>query len=312
MSTIPSVDKSERLLNLTITLLDTERPLRAEEIRQRVDGYPDKLESFRRAFERDKDDLRELGIPISLEPVPGTDPPAEGYRILAEEYYLQDPGLEPDELAALHLAARSVRLGGDFDREGLWKLGGLVGADTDGGGPLVELPPDPNLSCLLDATWKRRTVAFRYGDTDRSVDPYRVELQRGWWYLIGFDHSRDDVRNFRVDRIAGVVTSGDAGTFVPPERPTSGMAPSGWQLPTGDEVVVTIDVDPDRIALFRTELGTAAPPTIRDGGVARFEIPITNWEPFRSFLLTYLDHAVVVGPPELRSDMVVWLEGFAS
>jgi proteasome accessory factor B len=305
------VDKSERLLNLTITLLDTERPLRAEEIRSRVEGYPDKLESFRRAFERDKDDLRDLGIPISLEPVPGTDPPAEGYRIRPEDYYLEDPGLEPDELAALHLATRSVRLGTDFDSEGLWKLGGLVG-DAIGEGPLVELPPDPNLSCLFDATWTRRTVQFRYNDKARSVDPYRVELQRGWWYLIGFDHIRDEVRNFRVDRIDGAVTSGAVNAFVAPDRPASGMAASGWQLPTGEEVTVTIDVDADRVALFRAELGSELTPTLQDSGSARFEVPVTNWDAFRSFLLTYLDHAVVVGPADLRADMIGWLEAMSA
>ncbi len=308
---MPAVDKSERLLNLTITLLDTEHPLRADELRSRVAGYPDRDESFRRAFERDKEDLRELGVPIARERVPGTDPPAEGYRIHPEDYYLQDPGLDPDELAALHLAARSVRIGNEFDREALWKLGGVVGEALDGG-VVVELPPDPNLSVLFDATGSRRRVRFRYNDEDRSVDPYRVELQHGWWYLIGFDHLRDEVRNFRVDRIGGDVTSGDARAFDQPQRPTSGMAPAGWQLPTGEEEVVVVAVDADRATLFRAELGTDLRPTTQPDGRARFEIPITNWDPFRSFLLTHLDHVEVVEPAHRRADMVAWLEEVAS
>src|SRR5262245_38836515 len=98
------MDKLERLLNLTAALLETRQPMRASEIREKVPGYPDNDTAFHRAFERDKDDLREMGIPIVIEPVTNSHSPVDGYRIHKEQYYLRDPGLEPDELAALHLA----------------------------------------------------------------------------------------------------------------------------------------------------------------------------------------------------------------
>ncbi|MGH9186220.1 MAG: helix-turn-helix transcriptional regulator, partial [Acidimicrobiales bacterium] len=79
--------KLERLLNLTALLLETPRPLTAEEIRTRVPHYPDDKESFRRSFERDKEDLREKGVPIDVEEVPGIDPPIDGYRIRKDRYY---------------------------------------------------------------------------------------------------------------------------------------------------------------------------------------------------------------------------------
>ena len=72
------MDKLERLLNLTAALLDTEMPLTAEEIWDRVGGYPDAKPSFRRAFERDKDELRAMGMPIEVATVPGADPPIDG------------------------------------------------------------------------------------------------------------------------------------------------------------------------------------------------------------------------------------------
>src|SRR3954452_1925468 len=105
-----SSEKLERLLNLTAALLETEKPLTASEVALKVSGYPEDKTAFRRTFERGKDDLREMGIPIVMSEIPHTDPPEMGYRIPKDQYYLRDPGLEPDELAALQLAASTVRL----------------------------------------------------------------------------------------------------------------------------------------------------------------------------------------------------------
>jgi predicted DNA-binding transcriptional regulator YafY len=62
-------DRLERLTNLVATLLDTRRPLTLEEIVDVVPGYPDDKLSYRRQFERDKDTLRGIGIPVRLESV---------------------------------------------------------------------------------------------------------------------------------------------------------------------------------------------------------------------------------------------------
>ena len=91
--------KIERLLNLISALLATEKPLSRHQIRERIPGaYTESDESFRRSFERDKDELRALGIPISLERIPGTDPPLDGYRILKSDYEANHPFLEEDEI----------------------------------------------------------------------------------------------------------------------------------------------------------------------------------------------------------------------
>src|SRR4051812_10451892 len=150
------MDKLERLLNLISELLETRRPLTAEELRERVPGYPEAKASFRRAFERDKDELREMGVPLVLEPIEGVDPPTDGYRIDRSRYYLRDPGFEPDELEALHLAATTVRLDGVEGADALWKLGGVVGAEGAGAEPAIDgavasLPSDPNLARLYQA-----------------------------------------------------------------------------------------------------------------------------------------------------------------
>src|SRR3954468_20677555 len=163
---MPSSEKLERLLNLTAALLETPRPLSAGEIAQRVYGYPEDKVAFRRAFERDKEDLREMGVPIALTEIAGSDPPETGYRIPKDQYYLRDPGLEADELAALHLAASAVRLDGIEGVGGLWKLGGRPhDITTDEAAPeLTPLPVDPRLVVLWDAVAQRKPVDFRYHD----------------------------------------------------------------------------------------------------------------------------------------------------
>ena len=118
------MDKLERLLNLTAALLHASHPLTADELRQRIGGYPESKASFRRSFERDKDELRSMGVPIRVQTVPGTDPPIEGYAIDADDYAGLDLHLEPDELAALHLATNLVRLDGGIG-DALLKLGGV-------------------------------------------------------------------------------------------------------------------------------------------------------------------------------------------
>ena len=118
--------KIERLLNLVSALLDAEKPLSRQSIRERIPGaYSENDESFRRTFERDKDELRSLGIPISLHTVPGTHPPVDGYQILKGDYEADHPILDADEIAALHLASNLFHLSG-ADTESIFHIMGGV------------------------------------------------------------------------------------------------------------------------------------------------------------------------------------------
>ncbi len=127
-------DRLERLLNLTATLLDTRRPLTLDELAERVEPrYPEDKTARRRQFERDKETLRELGVPITVEAVDGFGA-EQAYRINPKDYYLPELSLSDAELAALHLAVTAVRLEGGEGREGLAKLGGLIGGGCRGDG----------------------------------------------------------------------------------------------------------------------------------------------------------------------------------
>jgi proteasome accessory factor B len=304
-----SAAKLERLLNLTALLLDTPRPITAEAIQEQLEVYPREQASFRRAFERDKDELRSMGIPLRVEKVPGVLPEVDGYRIPRDEYALRDPGLTTEELAALHLAASAVQVEGLPVTEGLLKLGGLV---TDpGGGDLgvhvAPLPADPNLATLFGAVASRTSVTLRYHGEERVIDPYRLEFQRGRWYLTGYDHLRDDERNYRLDRVEGSVAPTEGPAFEPPATTVPGRALGAWELGAEDPVRAVVRVDGPQARWVVQHVGPDHVLADEDDAVV-VELPVTNRAAFRSFVLSFLEHAEVVEPPELRADVQAWLE----
>ncbi|MEM7142307.1 MAG: WYL domain-containing protein [Actinomycetota bacterium] len=296
------MDKLERLLNLAAALLDADRPLTADELRDRIGGYPDAKASFRRAFERDKDDLRAMGLPITVEAVPGVDPPVDGYRMRRADYSGAEIRLEPDELAALHLATNLVRL--DGADTGLIKLGARGG---DAAQEVGYVPFDDALAVLITAAADRKAASFTYNDTERTVEPWRLSFSRGHWYLTGWDRVRDDERLYRVDRIAGPVELGDAARHEVGDV-SDPQDLRGWELGDGDAVRARVRIDADQAAHARHLLGAVEESP--DGAVIA-EMDVRNPEAFRSFLLSFLDHAEVLEPAELRADMVAWLESFA-
>lgn len=306
------MSKLERLLNLTAVLLATRRPLTAEELRADVEGYPENDASFRRSFERDKEDLRLLGIPLKVERVPATDPPLDGYLIHPSEYYLPDPGLEPDELAALHLASLTVRLQGLGEQEALWKLGGLEATDADEVKGVADIPGDPALIPVFSAISKRQQIQFHYGGETRVVDPWRLSFQRGRWYLSGHDHLRRGERNYRIDRIEGnlELLEGTTWSTRPPEH-TKGRTLQAWEMGDGKATIVRLRVDADRAAIAARQLGDDVSSEEDTDGSFVFEVPVLNQDAFRSFVLGFLDSAEILSPPEARSGLVSWLEEVA-
>lgn len=298
----------ERLLNLTAALLDTRIPLTADDIRQRIPDYPDSDGAFHRAFERDKSSLRSMGIPLVVEPVPGRNPPVDGYRIPKDRYELRDPGFEPEELAALHLAASAVRFDTTEAETGLKKLGGIVRSPDDptiGVGPL---PNHPALPALFAGVTQRTPVRFTYRGESRVVDPYRLDLARGRWYLGGYDHLREAERLYRVDRIEGDAEVLDGPSFDPPTTDVPGRPLNAWELGEGDPIVARVRVDAPQAAWVVQALGADAVVEAPDDGSVIVQLDVTNVAAFRTFVLGFLEHAEVLEPPDLRADLVVWLE----
>lgn len=311
--TLAPVSRLERLLNLTAALLNASRPLSAVELRELVPGYPDADDkaAFRRAFERDKDALRTMGIPLELAEVPGTDPPVEGYRIHRDRYALADPGLDADELAALHLATAAVRLDGLRGDAALWKLGGTpegaAAPEATAAATVGALPAIPQLAPIFGAVAERRTVTFGYRARTRRVDPYRLSFARGRWYLSGFDHDRGEDRQFRLDRIDGDIEVGEEGAFErPPQVRTGPGVP--WQMGEEAPVAARVRIDADQAGWAVDHLGPDAVVDRDPDGAVEVVLTVTNRDAFRSFVLGFLDHAEVLDPVELRDDVVAWLE----
>lgn len=313
------MDRLERLVNLVAAFLDTPRPLTRAEIRTRVEGYSADNEAFRRNFERDKDLLRQMGFPVVTEaPDPGH-PEDIGYRIPREMYELPDPGLDESELAALRLAASAVQLEGDWGADAvvraLRKLGGAV---TDGrtGDPMVPekltglaaLPAEETAATVFAAVGERRRVQFRYRGEDRLVDPWRLSFHRGHWYLSGLDHGRSEERLFRLDRVEGSLSAtGPAGAFARPGTPQTAPPPP-WRMGEEPEQRAVLLVDADQSVWARQALGDDTVRDERPDGSVVFEVAVTSAAAFRSFVLGYLEHAEILGPPALRQGLIDWLE----
>ena len=297
--------KVERLITLMNELLGAPRPISSDELRRRVPGYPASTDSFKRQFERDKEDLREMGVPILVETVPGSDPPVAGYRIRPVDYELRDPGLDPDELEALNLAAAVVGSTGGVGQRGLFKLGGAATA----GAPSAEIPAEPDLVAAFTGVAERRQLRFTYRDVDRTVDPYRLEFARGRWYLKGYDHGRQAQRWYRMARIQGSVRAdGEAGAFERPAEPVTGLRLDPWVLgDQTDPVRAEVWFDPEVAPTVRAEIGDVEVVSDDEAGLV-VALTVTNPDGFRSWLLSFLDRAEVLGPPELRQHVVTWLE----
>jgi proteasome accessory factor B len=227
--------RAERLVNLVICLLSTRQFITAERIRDAVPGYEaadgsrNTDEAFKRMFERDKAELRDLGIPLETGRNSHFDSD-EGYRIKRRDYELPPIEFDAAEAAAIGLAARlwqSATLG-EPARSALLKLRAagtdVQASDRPGAVPHVDAS-DPSLPALLDAARESRPVRFEYIKSGsgtaqrRTLEPWGVLSWRGRWYVAGFDRDRSEPRSFRLSRITGKVdVFGRPGEFERPEK----------------------------------------------------------------------------------------------
>lgn len=203
--------KSERLVNLTIALLATKKWLTKSQIFSSVDGYEGEPDAKERMFERDKDELRNLGINIEV----GTfDPLFEdevGYRIKPDQYKIDLQEISAQELSLLTLATK-VWKGAVFDSTALSALVKLkslgVGSDFDSLpslNPRISIP-NQKLEDVINAIAERRTISFDYQSSDltvqsRVIEPYGAGTKNGNWYVAGLDIEKGEIRLFRLDRI---------------------------------------------------------------------------------------------------------------
>jgi proteasome accessory factor B len=233
-----------------------------------------------------------------------------GYRVRPDDYYLPDLGLTPEETAALRVAVSAISLGNAEGVGALMKLGGL---GEESVAPLASLPLAPALATLFEAFRQRAVVTFTYRGQPRTVEPWGLSSKRGHWYVVGHDRDRDAVRAFRADRIDGDVEVGAPDAFHTPAsfRPDDHVEARPWLMGDEPPTTVTLRLDgPHRDALV-AELGPDAT-VVKDTKTSiTVELVVTNRAALRATVLTFLEHAEVLGPEDVRAEFVAHLERVA-
>ena len=314
-----SRNRTERLVNLVICLLSTRRFLTAAQIAATVPGYehdasdPREHDAFQRKFERDKAELRELGVPLET----GTSSVFDaepGYRVAPREYALPDIPLEPDETAAVGIAAR------------LWRHAGLAAAASSGLAKLraagIDVDPDATLGVepvvtvdnafepLTAAARERQPVTFDYrapeqdASRTRRLQPWGVVCWRGRWYVVGHDVDRAAARCFRLSRIVGRVRrAGRPHSFTPPAGLDLLSYVARWSGTVERTNTAVVLAQSGRAAGVRRWAQEVTPTPDGDRLTLRYADP----EGLASWLVGYGADVVVLDPPEVRDAVVARL-----
>jgi proteasome accessory factor B len=314
-----------------ICLLATRRWLTKEQIRAAVPQYADceSTEAFDRMFERDKEDLRDLGVPV----VTGTDErwfdDEIGYRIDRDTYALPPIELDAEELAVVGLASRvwqQASLAGPA-AQALTKLTAL-GVETDESGPTGLEPrirtAEPAFEPLYTATRDHQPVSFTYRKPDgeaavREVEPWAVVSRAGRWYLVGRDRQREAARVFRLSRIESDVRRvGRRGGYTVPEDLDARHMLSDL-TPSRDERTAILKVRPGRGAALRRRAlePTAQMPPVGEPVTSRWAgdrpgpgewddvcVRVGDARALAQELAGYGPDVVVLAPDDVRDDVI--------
>lgn len=310
-------------MNLVIALLSTRTFITAERIRETVSGYSESAtdEAFSRMFERDKNELRDLGIPLETGRVSALDP-TEGYRINREAYALAPVELTADEAAAVAMATQ------------LWESPEMVtltqgallklraaGVDVDAPESAVAITTtaalpglrgsEDVLGILLAAIDSGQAVEFRHRAsrsdpyTVRVVEPWGVVTYRGRWYLVGHDRTRDATRTFRLSRIdADVAPIGPRNAVQRPDgvdlRDIVHRAVAEWPPSAQARVWVAHD----RATALRRQAASVAPRTLAGRAGDEIALDIGRQDRLAREIAGYGADAIVLEPGSLRDDVI--------
>jgi len=297
-------------------------PLRMtkDDVRASVAGYDEAAttEAFERMFERDKDSLRALGVPI-VTVDSGGHAQDVGYRIDKDAYALEEVDLTPAELGVLSLAAQfwqDSAVAVDTTRA-LTKLRSAgesaeLGEAADavaGLAPQVRSVSDA-YETLLDAVVERRAVTFTYRAAStgqvlrRTVEPWRVVVRDGGWYLLGHDQDRRAARAFKLTRVEGQVrATGPAGAFdIPADLDADALIGLRRPAPLRSAVLA---LRPERAGALRARARVHGDET--GGSVPGRDVVVVDFTSVRTIadeVAGYGDAVVVLDPPDVRAAVI--------
>ena len=310
---MPASDAAERLLNLIIALSHARGRMTRAEIRATVAGYESerggdtteqarrRTAAFERMFERDKEDLRRIGVPLRTV-VDATHGDDIGYVIDAGDASMPPLDMTPVERAILAVAAeywQSAALGTDA-RRAFVKVSSSMPRGEEVSVNLAARSTEGSdaAPALVQAIADGQAVTFMYtsaasGRGERTVEPWRLVVRGGRLYLVGRDRDRDEARTYRLSRIEGAIRPvGERGAFEAPDDLT------GLAL---EREVPTLTA---RVGL-RAESGHALrrrATFVRTAGEwDLFDVPFSDTEALRDEILALTGAAKVVAPTELAA-----------
>jgi len=303
--------KIERLINLTIALLATKRYLTKSEIFNSVDGYEGTPETKERMFERDKDDLRSLGIEIEVGSFDPLFNDEAGYKIKQEKYQFELGDISSTDVSLLSLAAEAWQAAsfGDVAQKALLKLRsiGIASDEISIPGSVHKLNDGgQDLSLITKAIAQNQILNFAYLDSSmqsfaRRVVPIALSTRSGYWYLSGVDQEIQEIRTFRIDRIQGEVSAS--------QGPRDFETPVGFDAskalshsPTNDFAVIDVRVGK------ATSLRALAISTKSLGEWDQIRVPIFNLDSMASLVLWHGQDALVQEPDHLKELVIQHLE----
>ncbi|HEV8054942.1 MAG TPA: WYL domain-containing protein [Nocardioidaceae bacterium] len=304
--------KSERLMNLVICLLVARTYVGKAKIREVVEGYHDQTDdAFEKMFERDKEELRDLNIPIEVGHVDRAFEDEPGYRIRRDAFELPEIRFEPDEAAVVGLAARVWQHASlaEATSSALIKLR-AGGVDVDSAALSVVEPHlgarEPAFDPLWNAMVARTPVSFSYRrpggqPSARHLEPWGIVSWHGHWYTVGFDRDRQEPRMFRLTRVEGDVRAdGKAEAFTVPEG-TDVRALAAQLAPS----------EPTSVAVLRVRAGAGVAlrrgaSSIRAAGSGwdRVELPYAVGAAVADLVISHGSDVVVEAPDDLRNSVV--------
>ncbi len=303
--------KTERQLNLVICLLAARRFLARETIRASVLGYQGLSDAaFQRMFERDKDDLRDLGIPIETgsNDVLFDDEP--GYRILPGDFELPPVEFNHSEQVVLGIAAH-VFDGAALAPQATAAVGKLRAAGVElGSSDLVQARlggDDETVGIVWQALIDRRRIRFDYRETaqTRQIEPWGVLVRRGVWYVYGQDLGREAPRMFRLSRVVGTVEALEpSGAYELPARSVVEAAAASLE-PAGVTDTALIAIRGSAAPALRRR-GSATDAPAPDGYVA-YEVPYGTIGEIAEQAAAAGPDALVLSPDEVRDATIARL-----
>jgi proteasome accessory factor B len=301
-----SSQKTERLINLTLALLATKRYLTKSEIFKSVTGYNGSPETMERMFERDKDELRNMGVDIEVKAIDPLFEDDQGYLIRAETFQLSGNEFAADELLYLTMAANlwhDSALSND-SKAALLKiqsLSGPIGFNTFNSPIIRDSENSQMLAIAFEAIEKLKKLSFKYNGNQRLVEPLGMFMSSGFWYLVAQDDKI--IKSFKMIRLESKISM-DAGSFKKPEN----FSLSSYLKRYSEEEVIKAEI------LVRKEqaysLRSKYPVQEYDSEWDLMQIPYSYEPEIIEILLWHGQNIIVKKPEKLRNSIISRLQEF--